>query len=75
MVVDGVDLALVGPRQIAGELEIVGRIGEDEIDGVRRDSPQLLEAIAHQDAVMQRPYIRPGLETHVANPERNSPGL
>ena len=32
VVVDPVDHALVGTRQRALELEVVGRIGEDEID-------------------------------------------
>jgi len=32
VVIDGVDPGLVGPRQLAAELQIVGRVGEDEID-------------------------------------------
>ena len=36
VVVDGIDEAVVGPAQIAAELEIIGRIGEDQIDAGRR---------------------------------------
>ena len=36
VVVDRVDQALVGARQRAFELQIIGRIGEDEIDRRRR---------------------------------------
>ena len=36
LLVDGIDEALVGPRKRALELQIVGRIGEDEIDGLGR---------------------------------------
>src|SRR5581483_9206665 len=33
------------------ELEIVGRVGEDEVDAGRRQSPELGQAIADDDAV------------------------
>ena len=33
MIVDSIDLGLVGAMQVAVELEIVGRIGEDDVDG------------------------------------------
>jgi len=32
MVVNRVDLALVGPRQVAGKLQVVRRIGEDQVN-------------------------------------------
>ena len=41
---------VVGPQQIAAELEIVGRIGEHEVDGAGRHSAKRLDAIALNNA-------------------------
>ena len=51
VVVDAVDARLVGPVQFVGKLQIVGRVGEDEIDGAGRQLRQLFEAIADQDHI------------------------
>ena len=51
IVVDGVDDALVGPRQRRFELKVIGRIGEDEIDAGVGQARQLFEAIADEDLV------------------------
>jgi hypothetical protein len=50
-IVDGVDLGLVGPVQIAAELQIVGRIGEDRVDRVLRQALERGDAVALQDGV------------------------
>ena len=54
VVVDRVDHALVGPRERPFELEIVGRIGEDEVDRGRRQPFHLGDAVADQDHVARR---------------------
>jgi len=43
----------------ACELQIIWRIGEDEIDAVRRELFQLLEAISEDDPA----FVRTGLHT------------
>ncbi len=50
-IVHPVDHALVGPRQCAFELEIIGRIGEDEIDRGRRKPHHFRDAVADEDRV------------------------
>ena len=54
VVVDGVDDALVGARQRAFELQIVGRVGEDEVDAVGGELGELLNAIADDDRIARR---------------------
>ena len=49
---DRVDVRIVRPLQIVGELEIVGRIGEHQIDGTRRQLCHLGDAVADQDAML-----------------------
>ena len=51
VIVDAVDHRVVGPEQIALELQIVGRVGEDEIDAFRRQPAQLFQAIAYEHAI------------------------
>ena len=51
IIVDRVDNALIGTRQRALELEIVGRVGEDEIDALGRQGPQPFNAVAKNDLV------------------------
>ncbi len=51
IVVDGVDAAVVGPEQLAVELKIIGRIGEDEIDRCFGEAVERLDAIADDDAI------------------------
>ena len=61
IVVDGVDQALVGARQRAFELQVIGRIGEDEIDRGRGEPLHLRDAVADQDRVARAgaPVERP----------------
>src|SRR5690606_6740069 len=42
------DVAAVGPVEIAAELEVVRRVGEDEIDRRARQRAHCLDAIARQ---------------------------
>ncbi len=49
---DRIDVRIVGTFQVAGELEIVGRIGEHQIDGTRRQLGHLGDAVADQNAVL-----------------------
>jgi hypothetical protein len=64
MIVDRIDLALVGPREIARKLQIVGRVGEDEIDARAWDFFQFGQAVADQNPIVQRPDVRPCLIPH-----------
>ena len=50
IVVDRVDARIVGTLEVALELQIVRRVGEHEIDGLRRELRQLGNAIADQNA-------------------------
>ena len=52
VVVDRVDARIVRALQIAGELQIVGRIGEDEVHGIRRQLRHLGGAVADQNACL-----------------------
>ena len=49
LILDAVDPAVVGPQQIARELEIIGRIGEDEIDRRLGQARHRRDAIADPD--------------------------
>src|SRR6185369_2853578 len=68
IVVDGVDLGIVGTLQIALELEVVRRIGEHEIDAIRRELIHLGDALAHDNAVRLRSGRRL-LETTAGRPD------
>ena len=50
-VVDAVDHRVVGAKQLPFQLQIVGRVGEHEIDALVGEPGQLLQAIADEDAV------------------------
>ena len=52
VVVDAVDHALVGARQRALELQIVGRVGEDQVDASLGELVHLLDAVADEDDVL-----------------------
>ena len=54
VVVDRVDQALIRPRKSALELQIIGRIGEDEVDRSGREPIHLGDAVADQDCVAGR---------------------
>src|SRR6185369_13050830 len=51
IVVDAVDTAIVRAEQLGGELEIIGRVGEDEIDALRRQLCQLFNAVADKNSI------------------------
>jgi hypothetical protein len=75
--INAVDARLVGAVEVAGELQIVGRIGEDEIDALRRQFLQGADAIAGQDAIRLEelrndPFPRP--RTHHATPDSRGTG-
>ena len=50
----GPDMAAVGAVQIAAELEIIGRIGEDEIDTGGGQRAHCFDAIARQDTAQRQ---------------------
>jgi hypothetical protein len=50
LVVDGVDLGMVGALEIALELQVVRRVGEHQVDAVGRKLGHLSDAIADHDA-------------------------
>ena len=51
IVVDAVDARIVGAHQIGSELQIVGRVGEDEIDRMVGQLLQRCDAITDDDAI------------------------
>ena len=51
VVVDRIDLGLVGTVQIALELEIVGRVGEDHVDRFFRQPLKRRDAVALEDRI------------------------
>ena len=65
VIVDRVDLGVVGALEVALELQIVGRVGEDEIDRSCRKTRHFGDAIADNDAGLRlrmcagRPNGRP----------------
>ena len=68
VVIDGIDARVVRALQIARELEIVGRVGEDEIDGSRRQLRHPGDAIADKNAMR----LRDSLKLHGA-PDEGAP--
>ena len=50
VVVDRVDARIVRALEVVGELQIVGRVGEDEIDASRRQLRHLGDAVADEHA-------------------------
>src|SRR5262249_8934043 len=79
VIVDGVDPRIVGTSELALELEVVGRIGEDEIDAAFRQSLHHLDAIALDDAIERRLksrfgiHVPPALSTWAGRLIRRSP--
>jgi hypothetical protein len=60
--VDGVDAGVVGAVELALELEVVGWVGEDQVDRGRGQRPHDLDAVAGEDRVeRQRLGARVGL--------------
>ena len=61
VVVDRIDLALVGPGEALLELQVVGRIGKDQVDRARRQGVHLRHAVADEDGVeRERRPLRSG---------------
>ena len=50
VVVDRVDARIVGTLEVALQLQVIGRIGEDQVDALRRQLRHLGDAVADQDA-------------------------
>ena len=61
-----IDPAVIGPQQFAIELQIVGRISEDQIGPASRKSCQLSDTIANNDPIERRRCRR--LVTHTHRP-------
>ena len=74
VVVDGVDLGLVGPGQAAFELQVVGRIGEDQVDRGGRELLQLGNAVALQNRVEPGGFPDNRLQRTHDHPDATQPG-
>ncbi len=48
-------LDVVGPQQLAAELEVVGRVGEDQVDGCGRQPLHPCDAVADQHLPLPQP--------------------
>ena len=59
-IVDGVDLRLVGTMQVAVQLQIVGRVGEYEVDRLFRQPVHRGDAVALHDGVEPSDVLRSG---------------
>ncbi len=58
LVVDGIDAAAFGPEQVAAKLQIVGRIGEDHVDGLVGEARHFGDAVTHQNLVERKLALR-----------------
>ena len=65
-IVDRIDLGIVRPAQLAFELQIVGRIGEDQIDRSRRElripatqSPSMMRSATQSRPARRVPHLLP----------------
>ena len=58
IVVDRVDPAAFGPEQVAAELQIVGRVGEDHVDDLVGQARHLGDAVALEDGVERQLALR-----------------
>ena len=64
MIVHRIDLGLVGTAQIAAQLQIVGRVGEDQIGAAFRQRVHARDAVAFDDLIQfQHAMPRPKLST------------
>ena len=62
VVVDRIDPAAFGPEQVAAQLQIVGRVGEDHVDRLVGQPRHLGDAVALEDLVERQIALRLGLE-------------
>ncbi len=51
VVIDAIDLGLVGARQALLQLEIVGRVRKDQVNRAGRQGIHVGNAVAHEDGV------------------------
>ena len=58
LVIAGVDLAPLGPEQVATELEVVRRVGEDHVDRLVGEFRHFGDAVAFEDGV-EREFLLP----------------
>ncbi len=58
LVVDRVDLGVVGTQEITAELQIVRRVREDQVDRPVRQLAQRLDAVAQNDGVGGNAHVR-----------------
>ncbi len=70
IIVAGIDLAALGPKQIPTELEVVGRIGENHVDTFIGQTRHLRDAIAKDDPVELELLARLGTITWAQAPVR-----
>src|SRR6185437_5963204 len=81
VVVDAIDAAVVGPVELVVELKIVGRVGEDEIDGSFGQGAEDFDAITDDDLVERElgaplsPHPHPPLATYAMLRGRNAADL
>ena len=54
VIVDAIDARIVGAHQIAGELQIVGRVGEHQIDAGVGNFAQFFQAVADANGTRRR---------------------
>ena len=81
IVVDGVDLAVVGTQQVAAQLKIVRRVGEDHVDGSFGQAAHQFDAVPHQDSIQVIPVhlwkmnpqtlrVKKSIESKACTPDR-----
>ncbi len=60
VIIDPVDAAVVGAGQVPAELQIVGRVGEDEVGEIVGELFQLRDRVAFEDRVERRRRVPRG---------------
>src|SRR5207253_5078844 len=58
LIVAGIDLAALGPEQVAAKLKIVRRVGEDHVERLLRQTRHLCDAVTLEDAVERQVALR-----------------
>ena len=71
-IVHGIDEAVVGAREVARELQVVGGIGKNEVDRMLRQARELRDAIAHQNRIDRNNWA--GAISHVPGTRDRNPG-
>ena len=56
ILLDAIDPAVVRPVQLSGKLQIVGRVGEDQVDRRGRQAGHRLQAITGNDLIAGQPH-------------------